>query len=130
MTFARIVLGLTGLMFAGYGLACLFVPSLPAGYAGMLLPDATAVTEVVAMYGGLQAAMGGLFLYCTAKTEYLRVGLTAMVILIGGLALSRTFGLLVHGATAYNLGAVAYELTTTMLGVVALRMAAGEEVAV
>jgi hypothetical protein len=128
MMFARVVLGLTGLMFAAYGLACLFVPSLPAGYSGMALPNASAVTEVVAMYGGLQAAMGVLFLYCTVRTEHLRAGLVAMVALVGGLALSRAFGLVVHGASEYNLGAVVYETTTTVLGVVALRMTAGKEV--
>ena len=105
MTFARIVLGLTGALFGLYGLACLFVPAIVAQYSGIVLPDASARTEVVAMYGGLQMAMGVLFTYCAVRPAHLRVGLVSMVVLVGGLAMARAFGILVHGASAYNVGA-------------------------
>jgi hypothetical protein len=128
MTFARVLLGLTGLMFAGYGLACLFIPSLPADYSGIALPNASAITEVVAMYGGLQTAIGALLLYFAAAPERVSTGLFVLVILIGGLGLSRAFGVLIHGATPYNLSAMAFELTTALLGVIAMRGTKRQEV--
>jgi hypothetical protein len=127
MTFGRIVLGITGLAFAGYGLVCLFVPTLVADYSGMLLPDASALTEVVAMYGGLQTGMGALFLFAALRPAHLREGLFVLTVLVGSLAFARSMGLMAHGATPYNLGAVVYELTTTALAVIALRMDAGQQ---
>jgi len=119
MTFAKVLLGFNGLIFAVYGAVCLVVPSLPAGYAGMDLPGASATTEVVAMYGGLQLGLGLFFLRAIARPELLDEGLFVMALLIGCLASARAIGLLVHGTTEYNVGAVAYEATTAVLAVVA-----------
>jgi len=124
MTLARIVLGVSGLLFAGYGFACLISPDLPAGYAGIELPGASGATEVVAMYGGLQLAMGILFLRTAAVPANVMLGLIVLVTLVGGLALGRAFGLMVHGASEYNIGAIAYEASTTILGVVSIRLIA------
>jgi len=127
---ARAVLGLTGLMFAGYGLVSIFFPTIPAGYIGLGSMNASTANEVVAMYGGLQAAMGVLFLYSAVRVEHQRTGLRLLVLLIGGLASARVLGLLAHGPTAYNLGAVGYEIATVVLGIVALRRTAPNQEAV
>ena len=120
MTFARILLGLTGSIFAGYGIFCLLDPAAPAGFFSLELPNSTATVEIVAMYGGLQTAMGALFLYAAADVQRVRTGTFTMAVLMGGLAIGRTYGLLVHGAdTTYNLPAVAYETTSTVLALVA-----------
>ena len=124
MTLARILLGLSGLLFAGYGFACLIWPGLPAGYAGIELPGASGATEIVAMYGGLQLAMGILFLRAALDPAYVMLGLIVLVTLVGGLALGRTFGLMVHGPSEYNIGAVVYEASTTILGIVSIRLIA------
>lgn len=122
MSFARIWLGLNGLLFLVYGLLCGVDPSLPAGYAGMHLPGASARTEVAAMYGGLQAAVGAWLVASALRPERVVPGLRVLVVVLGGLALGRAFGLAAHGATAYNLGAVAYEGTVALLGLLALRL--------
>lgn len=121
MTFGRLVLGITGALFAGYGLACLFAPGIVAAYSGIVLPDASARTEVVAMYGGLQTGIGALFLHGAARPAHLPATLVAMVVVLASLGLARLFGLLVNGATEYNVGAVFFELVSCALGVLALR---------
>jgi hypothetical protein len=91
----------------------------------MELPNASALTEVVAMYGGLQIGVGGLFLYAATRSEYLRLGLFVLAGLIGSLAIARSIGLLVHGASGYNLGALGYEMTTSLLALLAIKLGQG-----
>ena len=122
MLFARIVLVVTGLAFAIYGFFCLVSPSLVAEYSGIELPTVSAITEVVAMYGGLQLGVGLLFIVCAAHPTRLTIGLVVMVAVVGSLAMGRSIGLLVHGSSSYNLGALAYEGTTTLLGLLALKL--------
>lgn len=123
--FARTVLIITGAVFAGYGAACLLNPGMPAAYAGMELPTASARVEMVAMYGGLQGAFGFFCLYLSAAPERLRPGLLLVLVICGGLAAGRTFGLLVHGPSSYNLGALGYETLTTLAAAVAIKRMPG-----
>ncbi len=128
MTFARIWLGLNGLTFLVYGLVCLIAPSLPAGYAEMVLPTAAARTEVSAMYGGLQAGLGALLCWSAMRPARVAQGLVVLVVLLGSLAIGRGFGIVVNGATAYNVAAFLYEATAALLGLVAMRLASRRSV--
>jgi hypothetical protein len=130
MTFAKVLLALNGLMFLGYGVVCLIDPSLPAGYAGMELPNASAANEVAAMYGGLQFGIGVLFLRTAMRPTLISGGLLAMALLIGSLATARAFGLLVHGTSPYNIAAFFYESITAVLAVVAWKRLRAEDEAV
>ena len=120
MVFSRIILALTGCMFAIYGVMCLMDPATPAGYAGMELPGASASTEVIAMYGGLQTALGVLLVAWAWRPHLVVPALVLTLVVIGGLALGRASGLLRNGADAYNLGAVGFETTTAILAALAL----------
>ncbi len=130
MKLARIVLGFTGVAFAGYGLACLLSPSLPADYAGFELHGPSGATEIAAMYGGLQLAVGILCLRAAANPANVMLGLTVVVTLVGGLAVGRAFGLMMYGPSDYNLAALAYEVLTAVLCVVAIRSIANAPAAV
>lgn len=129
MLFARILLAANGAVFALYGLGCLLSPIMVAEYAGMELPGPSALAEVAAMYGGLQAGIGMLFLYCARWPNWVRPGLAVMVVLIGALALARTLGLLMHGISAYNMAALAYESVSALLAFVAFRFVSGPQAA-
>ncbi|MFP6641526.1 MAG: DUF4345 family protein [Myxococcota bacterium] len=125
MMFGRILLFLVGIAFAPYGLMCLMDPQAVAEYTGMQLPNASALVEVVAMYGGLQFGLGALFIFWALRVEHLRTGLFVLVVTLGCLALGRAVGLLVHGTSVYNLAALAFESLSSVLGIVALRLAHG-----
>ncbi|MDE0884811.1 MAG: DUF4345 family protein [Myxococcota bacterium] len=126
MLLARILLWTNGASFLLYGLACLASPLLVAGYAGMELPGASAMTEVAAMYGGLQAGVGGLFIYHGMREERFQSGLMLMFVLLGSLALARTLGLLLYGTSPYNLGATVYESLSALLALFAMRLIAAK----
>ena len=119
MYLSRVVLVVTGVVFAGYGIMCLLLPSTIAEYTGIALPGVSATVEVVAMYGGLQTGFGLLCLYCALRSEFATPGLIAVLVFVGSLALGRSFGLLVHGSSSYNLGVLAYEATTSVLAALA-----------
>lgn len=122
--FGKIILLLTGGIFAAYGIACIIDPSLPAEYMGVELGAAGGTVEFMAMYGGLQTAMGLLFLYTGLHAERNLAGLKVMALLLGGLGLTRLCGLILHGQDSYNMGAVVYEITSMVLALVALKLAA------
>jgi hypothetical protein len=118
--FTKLLLLVSGAIFGLYGLACAFDPALPAGYMGVELGQAGTV-EFMAMYGGLQTAMGLIFLYCGLRADRYRTGAICLLLLLGGLGLTRLTGLLVHGTDYYNIGAVCYELTTAALAAIAVK---------
>lgn len=122
MNFARFVVIVTGLIFTSYGIACLIDPSLPAGYMGVKLGNAGGRVEFMAMYGGLQAGFGLLLLYMGWQTPLVAAGLKLVIVIIGSLAVSRITGLIIYGTDDYNIGAVIFESTTTVLAILALMM--------
>ncbi len=67
-------------------------------------------TDIRAMYGGVQSAMGLMALLACIKPRYFSQFVFALAFIAGGLALSRTFGLFVDGSYGLYTGAVlAYE---------------------
>lgn len=127
MNWVRILLWANGIMFVGYGLACLVAPSLPAESAGFALATASGTVEVMAMYGGLQLGFGGL-LVVGARDSSRQDGVAlALGIVLGSLAAARLIGMVLHGPSPYNLGAFGYESVTTLLVVIAVRSGAPAE---
>ena len=85
----KIILWISGLTFASYGIACFISPELPAGFAGLEITNGDAFAEMGAMYGGLQFGVG---LFCVAaalRADLYRPGLLLLVLGIGCLALAR-----------------------------------------
>lgn len=119
--FAKLLLIISGLIFIIYGLACAFNPALPAGYIGMELGPAGGHVEFIAMYGGLQAALGMLFLYCGLHRKRRLAGLKCLALFLGALGLARLGGLLSYGVDSYNLAAVCYELGSAALALWAIK---------
>lgn len=119
----KIVLGITAIVLISYGLVCFLTPDTPADYIGFALTNADARIEVVAMYGGLQIAVG---LYCVLgllKSEYYRASLMLVFMAFVGLAIGRVFGLVFASdtVTGYTIGATCYEVASSAMAAVALR---------
>ena len=119
----KFVLWLSAVVFIAYGLACLFSPALPAGYAGLEFVTGDALPEIGAMYGGLQTAFGVFCLLGALKTDYYRPALMLLLLCIGGLALSRCYWAIAGGVEVggYTYGAMAFEYTIAILAALALR---------
>ncbi len=122
MRFARIVLALSALPFAGVGAAFLAAPAAMAGLVGVSLSDATADADVRAVYGGLQIGCAVLLALAASRPEAVRFGLMAQLSLYGGLAAARFVAYAAAGLpSALGLALHAGELVGLALGVLAWR---------
>jgi len=120
MLFSRILLGLTGIAFAGYGLYCAYDLDMIVRLTGLAFRAPSAAVESRAMYGGLQTGLGLLFLNSAVNARMTAYGLVAMVFVMGGLATGRAFGISVDGIDDYNQGAVIYEGVSALLAAFAI----------
>jgi hypothetical protein len=121
----KIILWVSALMFIGYGLACVVSPALPTQYAGLGMNTGDAYAEIGAMYGGLQTGFGLFCLFGALRKDFYRPALASLVLLVGGLALARTYSALtgVEAVGSYTHGAMVYEFSTFILSAIALRNA-------
>ncbi|MFK7974820.1 MAG: DUF4345 family protein [Halioglobus sp.] len=119
----KIVLWLSAAIFGSYGIACLLDPSLAAGYAGLDITNGDAYAEMGAMYGGLQTGFGILCLLGALQAWMRKPALTMIVVMVGGLAVTRGFWMLAgtEPVGVYTQGALVFEAITTVVAAVALR---------
>jgi hypothetical protein len=88
----RAFLGLVALLFLPYGAYCFAQPGALEGIAGVASTSTTGSTELRAMYGGVQMAVGALALFALFRPELVRPMLLVVAFLGGGLGLSRLAG--------------------------------------
>lgn len=118
----RAFLFANALLWLPYGLYCLAQPHMLAEVAGVAAVSPTGATELRAMYGGLQAAIGVLALAAALRRDLQRTALVALAFLAGGLFSARALGALVDGGlSAYTIGALVLEVGLTVLSVGFLR---------
>lgn len=110
MKFAKAFIAITGLMFAYYGAYLIVDPKQLVEIANFSIPENTALTEIRAMYGGLQLAIGLFMLICCKQNQLVRPCLLFMLLAFLCLAATRTLGLLIDPVdSGYNLSATIYE---------------------
>ena len=111
------ILGLSSLLFTGYGLACFYDPSIAATNAGLVMEGSSAFAEMGAMYGGLQMGFGLFCLIAVFNANYYRAGLLALFIVIGFVGVTRLISQIVGSDewTSYTVGALIYELATMII---------------
>jgi hypothetical protein len=106
----RIFLAVCTLAWLPYGIFCFLQPGLLAESAGVAATTPTGSTELRAMYGGLQAALGVLALAGALRASLARPALVALFAVASGLLLTRAAGLVLDGGfSAYTGGALAFE---------------------
>lgn len=95
--FSKLLVGLAGLGFLGYGIAFLIAPEATLAGAGLHLTGTGAVVELRAFYGGLELGLG-LWLLCAGfQDRLLRPGLWLTLASNGGIGGSRLLGLALGG---------------------------------
>ncbi|MGK2913746.1 MAG: DUF4345 family protein [Porticoccaceae bacterium] len=121
---AKLLLWISAIAFAGYGLLCAIQPEVAAGYAGLGLTNADARIEMGAMYGGLQIGVGLFCMLAAVNDHYRMPGLVVIALLVGGLATMRSYGLATASGdvTLYTTGAVSFELLTTVIALICIAM--------
>lgn len=121
---ARIFLGLSALIWLPYGLFCLFQPGALAESAGVAFTSATGATELRAMYGGLQAAIGAVALAGALRPALSRSALGLLLVVCAGLGGARLLGAGLDGeVSAYTGMALGLELGTLAITSLLLRRA-------
>ncbi len=119
---ARVFLALSALIWLPYGIFCFFQPGSLEGAAGVGATTPTGTTELRAMYGGLQAAIGALALAGCLRAGARRTALVALTVLTAGLGSSRLLGLALDGDfSAYTGAGLGLEWTSAALGTWLLR---------
>jgi len=104
-------LGFSVLIWLPYGVYCFIDPSMLAGAGGVEATTPTGTTEIRAMYGGLQAAIGLLAAAGLAHASLRRPALVALTFLTFGLALARLVGASLDDSfSTYTVGALIFEI--------------------
>jgi len=106
----RVFFALSGLIWLPYGLFCLVQPDFLEGAAGIASSSPTGTTELRAMYGGLQAAIGTLMLAALVRPRLSETALVVLAFLCAGLGLARLVGAVADGAfSSYTVSALLFE---------------------
>ena len=122
MTFARILLAFNAAFVLLSGIGCFVAPASLARQIGMSeIPGV--LTEIRAIYGGLLVGIGCFLVWCLRRRTAIFAGLLLQVLSVGGAGLARAIGMMVdRDATPYHLMNLAIEVTTVVLGTIALGM--------
>lgn len=111
-----------GILWIAFGLYYFFQPEALAELAGVVATTPTAKTEIRAMYGGLEAAIGALAVTALVWPRLMEGVLVAMAVLTGGLGSTRLLGVLIDSSgSTYTAGGLAFELLSCGLALAALR---------
>lgn len=114
---ARWFLIASTLVWLPYGLYCWAQPGYLHDAAGVAIASQTGRTELRAMYGGLQAAIGLLTLLGILRPSLTATALTAVGTLCSGLFLARLSGVLLDGGvSAYTAFALVFESASALGG--------------
>lgn len=124
MKLARGLIFASALIFVVVGAGFLLIPSQYANILEISLPTAMARTDVRATYGGLELGFGIFLILCGVRREWIRPGLWALALTVGGFATGRLVGLVAEGTiNRFLLIFLVLELAVTLLAVVLLRRA-------
>jgi hypothetical protein len=122
---ARAFLVVSVLVWLPYGIYCFLVPGGLADYAGVVGRTATGTTELRAMYGGLEAAIGVFALVALVRPGLTHAFVVASAFLCTGLLLARASGLALDGGlSGYTAGALLFELAMSAWAITLARAAA------
>ncbi len=110
MKYIKPYLIFTVLVWLPWGLLCVFDTDTILQIIGVTSVHATGNTDIRAMYGGVQSGIGLMAAFSLYDQRHFKSFLLALAFIGSGLALSRSYGIIVDGSgTPYTLGVIAYE---------------------
>ena len=114
----RLFLGFSALLWLPYGVFCFLQPTYLTEAVGLALTSATATTEVRAMYGGLQMAIGALAGMAVVRPTLVPAALTMLAFLAVGLGTARLVGSLLDASySTYTFGGLIFEFLSAGLAI-------------
>lgn len=114
----KIFLIVNGVLYVALAAWCTLLPMKTSSAIGFGLPNSSAKSEYLVVYGGLELAMGAFFLLCAFKANMLEAGLWFALLTYGCLMVYRwstIFGLKDLSSFIYTM--VAVETLMTALSV-------------
>lgn len=118
--FARLILVLAALMFAGLGVYLLKEPGKLDEWIGLRATTAESLTELRALYGGLEIGLGLFLLLCALRQPWISAGCACLVFVCGGIAIARVIGFFIDASfNNMMLGFLATEIVFAVLGAIA-----------
>ncbi|MFT5042465.1 MAG: hypothetical protein ACI8TX_003452 [Hyphomicrobiaceae bacterium] len=122
----RYFLMFSAAVWGGYGLYCWISPEAVMEFAGISALTPTGRTEIRAMYGGLQTALGVVALSAVIRPALAPTTTAFLGAMTLGLAGARLHGLAVDGGLSeYTIGGLVFELGATTWAYLALRAGDG-----
>lgn len=110
-----------------WGLICIFDTTYIKDIIGVTSVNATGNTDLRAMYGGVQFAVGSMAVSALYNQRHFRSFVYALAFLGCGLALSRSYGLLIDDSgTPYTWGVLGFEIFAGVSGVLWLKFLSGQ----
>jgi len=86
---AKAFLIFNGVLYVALALWCTILPNQTSQAIGLGLPNSSAKSEYIVVYGGLELAMGAFFLLCAFRPELLGAGLWYALLTYGCLMVFR-----------------------------------------
>jgi hypothetical protein len=125
MKYAKPYLLFTVLVWLPWGLLCIFDVSVIADIIGVVGVTPSGNSDLRAMYGGVQTAVGLMAALALYDTRFFPNFLFALAFVGSCLALSRTYGLVADdSSTGYTWGVLAYEYFAAISSTLWLRVLA------
>jgi hypothetical protein len=122
MKLARGLTFASALIFVVVGAGFLLIPKRYGDALEISLPTAMARTDVRATYGGLELGLGIFLIICVVRREWIRPGLWALALTVGGFATGRLVGFVAEGTiNNFMLFFLVLELAVALLAVFLLR---------
>lgn len=86
---AKFFLMINGVLYIALALWCTLLPMKTSSAIGFALPNNSAKSEYLVVYGGLELAMGAFFLLCALRSNMLEAGLWFALLSYGCLMIYR-----------------------------------------
>lgn len=104
--FAKLFVGMVGLMYMGLGIWCSVQPKATSKKVGFELVGGSGKSEFLTVYGGLEFGISLLLLATLFRSGTVVYGLRALTLIHGSLVLFRTIGFFVYS----DIGSFTYRL--------------------